>query len=152
MQLTLTLSDRAETGYRTGQALSRSCSSLSIIYHHLFMCLCLFTSPVSIHLCPASHPPSQLPSCSLQHLCNTLLSVPPTFDLQCVGIYIHAVTESLCFLSVSQELSIKTNCLCICPSVCLFSLCVSVPRDIVLLMGRPFEADSALATELWQKL
>ncbi len=101
-----------------------SCISLSIIYHHLFICLCLFASLVSIHLRLASHPLSQLPSCSLLHLCNVLLSVTPTFDLQCVCcICIYAVRESPSFLSVSQELSIKMNCLCDCTSV-FFSLCV----------------------------
>lgn len=115
---------------RLGQGrLSLPCFLLSIIYHHLFICLFLFTSLVSIHLRPASHPQWQLLSCSL-HLCSVLFSVTPTFNLQHVHIYIR---ESLCFLSVSQELSIKRNCLCV--SVHLsFSLCVFEPRDLVLLV------------------
>ena len=106
---------------------STSCISLSIIYHHLFDGLCLFTSLVPIHLRPASHPLSQLPSCTSA---NVLLTVTPTFDLQCVCtymcvyiyIYIYiSVRESLCFHSVSQELSIKMKCLCVSLSV-FFSL------------------------------
>lgn len=39
--------------------------------------------------------------------------------------------ESLCFLAVSQELSIKMNCLCVCLS---FTFCVPESIDIGLLM------------------
>lgn len=128
VQLTLTLSDRAETGEDRAGSLT-PVILLSIIYHHLFICLCVFTSLVSIHLRPASHPPSQLLTCTLLHACTVLLSVTPHLRSSvCACVYISMLSESLCFVFVSQELSIKMNCLCVCLS---FSLCVSEPRDLV---------------------
>lgn len=110
---------------------SLSCISPSIIYHHLFICLCLFTSLVSIHLRPASHPPSQLPSCSLLHLCNILLSVTATFNLQCVYMHLCCQSPYAVSLSLRSYLSRWGVYVTVCLS---FSLCVSEPRDLVLLM------------------
>lgn len=102
---------------------SLACISLSIIYHHLLICLCLFTSLVSIHLRPASHPLSQLPSCTLLHLCNVLPSVTPTFDLQCV--YIYLCCQRVPMLSFCLLGAIYQDELSLCLS---FSLCVCAKR------------------------
>ena len=110
---------------------STSCISLSIIYHHLFDGLCLFTSLVPIHLRPASHPLSQLPSCTSA---NVLLTVTPTFDLQCVCtytvyiyIYIYIyICQRVPMLSLCLSGAIYQDEVSLCQSVRLFlSACLS---------------------------
>lgn len=103
---------------------SLSCISLSIIYHHLFICLCLFTSLVPIHLRPASHPLSQPPPCSLLYLCSVLLSATLTFNLRCV--YIYLCCQRVPMLSLCLSGAIYQDELSLCLSVRLFpSVCLS---------------------------
>lgn len=106
----LTLSDRTVS-------LSPSYVLLSIICHHLFICLSLFTSLVSIHLSPTSHPLSQQPSSSLLHLCNVLLSV--THHLRsAVCVYISLLSDSAYASSLSLRSYLSRRPVSVC--VCLF--------------------------------
>lgn len=113
---------------------------LSIIYHDIFICLCLFTCLVSIHLHPASHSLFHLPPCSFLHRCNTFISVTPIFYLQWVPML---------FLSLGNYLSRWAVSVYVRPSFCLS---VSEPRDLVPLVDSLFHYDCTLAMELWQKL
>lgn len=141
VQLILTLSDRAEMDHDGSSTSSLVSLSFCPLYHLLFICLCLFTGLVSIHLPPVSQPCSPLPSDSLQLLSSPslppalLLSGIPTFDLQCVRVYLYfgCQGESLCFLSVSQELYIRPR-LSFCLSICL-SICVLFSVDVCMSQG-----------------
>lgn len=104
----------AETGWNRADILFSVL--LSIIHHDMFICLCLFTCLVSIHLHPASHPLSHLPPCSFLHLCNAFISVTPIFYLQWVAMPFQSLGSYLSRWAVS-----------VCPSIFL-SLCIWAKR------------------------
>lgn len=126
-------------------SLSLSDFSVSIIYHHLFICLCLFTSIVSFHHRHASQPLSQTPSCTLMHLCNVLLSVTPHIRSQYVHIYL--CCQRLPSLSLCLSGAIYQDGPSLCLSVCLFLPACQVSQETPVLL-----IDAALSwTELWQR-
>lgn len=128
-----------------------SSALLSIIYHHLFICLFLFTILVSIHLHLASHPLSHTlpPSFFRVPAAPQHRPSPPVTPTSCLHWeYTSLMSDGphAFSLSLRSYLSRWTVSVSV-----FFSLRVWTKRPR-LPHGWPFESDWALAMELWQKL
>lgn len=112
--------DRLGEGRRALLSLVSCCLSSIIICLSAFVCLLALSLSFSI-LPLILHHSCLFAPCSLLHLCNILLSVTPTFDLQCVYIYLCCWRVPVLSLCLSG--AIYQNELSLCLSVCFF-LCV----------------------------
>lgn len=109
----------------------------SVIRHHPSICLCLLASSLFISITPPSSCQRDLlEPWRTSVMFSSQAALPSISTPAC--IYIFAVSRSL---SVSPELSIKVDSLCV--SIYLFHTAYEAPEHLVLLLDGVFEAAGA---------